>query len=128
MFITIVILAIILVGMVIYKNTIIGTKNNIGIEEVQNIETYISKIYAWKEITGEALPTFEDVNQVDELWTWEVVKKNLEEYTISYEEIQEKAQEIFGKNFTKQFPKEGNESIAYEEETGKYITLGMRIR
>ena len=87
MFIAIVVLAIIFVGMIIYKNTMVGTKNNISIEEVQKIEEYIEKIYMWKEVTGEALPDFEDINNANDLWTWEAVKQNLEKYTITYDEI-----------------------------------------
>ena len=29
----------------------------------------------WKEITKEALPTFENINNANELWVWEVIKK-----------------------------------------------------
>ena len=52
------------------------------------MEEYISKIYMWKEITKEALPTFENINNANELWLWEVIKKNLETYETTYEEIQ----------------------------------------
>ena len=119
LFIIIGILAIIFFGMVIYKNTANNT-NSITIQEVQNIEGYISKIYMWKETTNEALPTFEDINSADDLWVWEVVKRNLEEYEISYEQIQLKAKELFGEDFQKQFPKEGTSGLAYEQED-KYI-------
>ena len=127
MFIAIVVLAIIFVGMIIYKNTMVGTKNNISIEEVQKIEEYIEKIYMWKEVTGEALPDFEDINNANDLWTWEAVKQNLEKYTITYDEIQQKAKEIFGNNFTKQFPIGGNETIIYNSETGEYYATGMGL-
>lgn len=127
MFIAIVVLAIIFVGMIIYKNTMVGTKNNVSIEEVQKIEDYIKKIYMWKEVTGEALPDFEDINSANDLWTWEAVKQNLEEYTITYDEIQQKAKEIFGNNFTKQFPIGGNETIIYNSETGEYYATGMGL-
>lgn len=127
MFIAIVVLAIIFVGMIIYKNTMVGTKNNISIEEVQKIEEYIEKIYMWKEVTGEALPDFEDINNANDLWTWEAVKQNLEKYTITYEEIQQKAKEIFGNNFTKQFPIGGNKTIIYNSETGEYYATGMGL-
>ena len=54
------ILLIIFIG--IYIN-----KKNIGNEtvtatEVNNIEEYISKIYMWQEITEEALPKFNNIN------------------------------------------------------------------
>ena len=121
MFIIIIVLAMILIGMIIYKNTAVGTKNNVNVQEIEKIENYISKIYMWKEITNEALPTFEDVNHSDDLWVWEVVKKNLESYVVSDEEIQTIATEIFGKEFNKQFPKEGNKSFIYDETSEKYL-------
>jgi len=117
----IIILALILVGMVIYKNTAVGSTNNVNIQEIEEIENYISKIYMWKEITNEALPTFENVNNADNLWIWEVVKKNLEEYEIGYETIEGKAKELFGEKFSKELPKEGNESFEYKEETQMYL-------
>lgn len=126
MLVIIVILAIILAGMIIYKKTAVGTKDDVSIEEIKEIETYITKIYLWKEITNEALPTFENINEANDTWVWEVVKKNLEEFAVSIEDIQNKAKEIFGENFTKEFPKEGNNSYEYEEETGRYFALGMR--
>ena len=64
------ILAIILVGMVVYKNTAKSTANQVNVQEINEIEEYISKIYMWKEVTNEALPTFEDINQADEIWIW----------------------------------------------------------
>lgn len=128
MFIIIIILTMILVGMIIYKKTAVGSTNKVNIQEIEKIEEYIAKIYGWKEITKEALPTFQSINDANELWSWEIVKKNLEEYTISYEKIQSKAKELFGEEFTKQFPKEGNEIIGYDEETGEYYNIGMRLR
>ena len=119
------ILLVIFIGMYINKNRI--NQNMVTASEVENIEQYISKIYMWKEVTEEALPQFDNINNAPDLWTWEVVKKNLENYELSYEEIQEKAIEIFGKQFTKQFPKEGTEYIQYNEETQKYITTGMGL-
>ena len=81
----------------------------------------------WKEITGEALPKFDNINDAPDLWVWEVVKKNLENYELSYDEIQEKAIEIFGDNFKKQFPKEGTEYIQYNENIEKYVTTGIGL-
>ncbi|MCI8411470.1 MAG: hypothetical protein HFJ40_03330 [Clostridia bacterium] len=121
MFIIIIILAIIFVGMVVYKNTAVGSKNNVSVNEVQEIEQYISGIYMWEEVTNEALPIFEDINNANDLWTWEVIKKNLEQYEISYEEIKQKSKEIFGESFTKEFPKEGTSSFEYDEEIDKYF-------
>lgn len=119
------ILLVIFIGMYIYKNNI--NQNNITALEVQEIEEYISKIYMWKEITKEALPKFNNINDAPDLWIWEVVKKNLEDYELSYNEIQEKATEIFGKNFNKQFPKEGTEYIYYNEDLEKYVATGIGL-
>lgn len=121
MLIIIIILAMILIGMIIYKNTAVGTKNNVNVQEIEKIENYISKIYMWKEITNEALPAFEDVNNADDLWAWEAVKKNLENYEIRYDEIEVKAKELFGEKFKKQFPEEGNQSFEYDEMSEKYL-------
>lgn len=121
MLIIIMILVLILVGMVIYKKTAVGTKNNVNIQEIEKIENYISKIYMWKEITKEALPVFEDINNAEELWIWEVVKKNLEEYEVSKEEIKEKAKELLGEEFNRDFPEEGNQSFEYNEENQMYL-------
>lgn len=126
MIVIIVILAIIFVGMIGYKNVVIKT-SNIGIQEIEKIENYIKQIYMWKEVTKEALPCFEDVNQADETWVWEVVKKNLEEYELSYEKIQEKAKELFGENFTKQFPKEGTEYLSYDETNNLYYAESVEL-
>ena len=81
----------------------------------------------WQEITEEALPKFDNINNAPDLWIWEVVKKNLENYELSYDEIQEKAIEIFGNDFTKQFPKEGSEYIQYDENLKKYIATGIGL-
>ena len=119
------ILLVIFVGMFIYKNNI--NQNNITVSEVQKIEDYISKIYMWQEITEEALPQFDNINNAPDLWIWEVVKKDLENYELPYEEIQEKAIQIFGDDFKKQFPKEGTEYIYYNEDIDKYITTGIGL-
>ena len=87
MLVIIVILAMILVSMIIYKNIAINKNKSVNVQEVEQIEEYISKIYMWKEITKEALPTFENINNANELWLWEVIKKNLETYETTYEEI-----------------------------------------
>lgn len=125
----IIILVIIFIGMLIYKNGVIKTNNdnNINIEQIQRIETYITKIYMWKEVTESALPCFENINQADELWLWEVVKKNLEDYELTYEQIDEKAKELFGSEFTKQFPREGSLYLEYNEEEDKYYQIGMGL-
>lgn len=123
----IIMLAIIFIGMIVYKNIAINSSNSISIQEISQIETYITKIYMWKEITGQALPNFEDINQVEDVWIWEVVKKNLEDYEFFYEQIQEKAKELFGEKLTKEFPKQGTEYIIYDEKVDKYYAIGMGL-
>ena len=121
MLVIIVILAMILVSMIIYKNIAINKNKSVNVQEVEQIEEYISKIYMWKEITKEALPTFENINNANELWVWEVIKKNLETYETTYEEIQKKGKELFGEKFERQIPKEGNDSFYYDKESNKYL-------
>lgn len=122
----IIILAIIFVGMIVYKNVAIKA-NNISIQEIEKIENYIHQIYMWKEVTEEALPYFEDINQANEKWIWEAVKKNIEDDKPSYEQIQEKAKELFGEDFTKEFPKEGTEYLIYDEQTNQYIAIEPEV-
>ena len=119
------VLLVIFIGMYIYKTNI--NQNNVTVSEVQKIEEYISKIYMWQEITEEALPKFDNINDAPDLWVWEVVKKDLEEFELDYDQIQNKAIEIFGDNFKKQFPKEGSEYIYYDENYGKYLTTGIGL-
>lgn len=126
MIVIIVILAIIFVGMIAYKKVVIKN-SNIGIQEIEKIENYLNQIYMWKEVTKEALPCFEEINQADETWVWEAVKKNLEEYEITYEKIQEKGKELFGENFTKQFPKEGTEYLSHMEENNLYYATSVEL-
>ena len=125
----ILILLIIFIGMYAYRENKINTNRNseITIDEINKIETYLQKIYMWREITGEALPTFDNINDAPDVWTWEVVKKNLEEYELSYEQIQEKAKELFGEDFKKEFPKEGYAYMEYNEQTGKYYAVGSGL-
>ena len=113
------ILLVIFIGMYINKNK--STQNMVTATEVENVQEYISKIYMWKEITKEALPTFENINNANELWVWEVIKKNLETYETTYEEIQQKGKELFGEKFERQIPKEGNDSFYYDKESNKYL-------
>lgn len=122
----IIILVIIFVGMVVYKNVMVKN-SNINIQEIERIENYINQIYMWKEITGEAIPDFENINQANERWIWEVVKKNIEEDEPSYKQIQEKAKELFGQAFSKEFPKEGTEYLTYNEQTNQYEAVPVEL-
>ena len=125
----IIILLLIFVGMYIYKhNKIIRNQSTeVSIDEINKIETYLQKIYMWREITGDALPVFDDINDAPDVWLWEVVKKNLEEYTLTYEQLQDKAKEIFGEDLQKEFPKEGYEYMEYDEETNTYYAIGSGL-
>lgn len=119
------VLLVVFIGMFFYKKNI--NKHAVNITEVNKIEEYISKIYLWEEVTEQALPSFDNINNAPDLWVWEVVKKNLEKFELTKEEIENKAIELFGKDFAKQFPKEGSEFIKYNEETGLYNTNGMGL-
>lgn len=119
------ILLVIFVGM--YVNRSKSNQNLITATEVEKVEEYISKIYMWKEITGDALPKFDNINDAPDVWTWEVVKKNLENYDLTKDEIQNKATELFGNQFAKQFPQEGTEYMQYDEQLGKYISTGIEL-
>lgn len=119
------VLLIVFVGMFIYKNNV--KQNTVTVSEVEQIGEYVSKIYMWQEITEEALPKFDNINNAPDLWIWEVVKKNLENYELSYEEIQEKAIQIFGDGLKKQFPKEGTEYIQYNKDINRYTTTGIGL-
>ena len=115
MLIIIVILSCILVGMIIYRQQAVGTKDNVNVQDIKQIEEYITRIYGWKEVTNQALPEFEDINNADKLWLWEIVKKNLDDYELTYDQINNKAEELFGKNFKNQFP------------TDKYYNLDIEL-
>ena len=122
----ILVLIIIFIGVCIYKGN--SNKNkSVTAEEVDNIQNYISKIYMWKEVTGDALPKFDNINNASDLWVWETVKKNLENSELTYDEIMKKATELFGMQFTKQFPKEGTEYMQYNQELGEYISTGVGL-
>lgn len=125
--IIIVVLAIIFVGMFLYKSNAIKSKNNVNVQEIEKIETYITKIYMWKEVTGEALPIFENINDAPDIWIWEVVKKNLEDYELTYDQIENEAKTLFGSEFTKNFPKNGTQYIIYDSENDKYYAEGAGI-
>ncbi len=120
------VLLVIFIGMYIYQKQ--EKQNIVTAEEVSSIEEYISKIYMWKEVTGDALPIFENIDNAPEKWVWETVKKNLDDYDeIIYEQIQNKAEELFGTKFTKKFPQEGNESFIYNQEQNTYEGTNIEL-
>ena len=123
----ILVLVIIFIGMIVYKNQSTKINSSISVQEVKEIETYITKIYMWKEVTNQALPIFDNINSASDIWIWEVVKKNLEDYELSYEQIEEKSKELFGSDFNKNFPKEGMEYFIYDEQKNKYYPQGRGL-
>lgn len=127
MLIIIGILSIIFFGMIAYRKLEVKNSTTVNAGEVTQIQSYIEKIYLWKEVTKEALPTFSDINQANDKWIWEVVKNNLDDYEISLEEANEKVKELFGKECNKQMLKEGNSSFIYNEESGKYEATGVEL-
>ena len=54
--------------MLVYRSRSVSNSEQVTINEIENIETYISEIYMWREITNEALPTFDNINNANELW------------------------------------------------------------
>ena len=127
MLIIIGILSIIFFGMIAYRKLEVKNSTTVNAGEVTQIQSYIEKIYLWKEVTKEALPTFSNINQANDKWIWEVVKNNLDDYEISLEEANKKVKELFGKECNKQMPKEGNSSFIYNEESGKYEATGVEL-
>ena len=125
----IIILLVIFIGMYIYRqNRIVSNQSaEVSVDEINQIETYLQKIYMWREITGDALPIFDNINNAPDVWLWEVVKKNLEEYELSYEQLQDRTKEIFGEDLQKEFPKEGYEYMEYNEETDTYYAIGSGL-
>ena len=125
----IIILLMIFVGMYIYRqNRIINNQSSeVSVDEINQIETYLQKIYMWREITGDALPVFDNINNAPDVWIWEVVKKNLEEYELTYQQLHDKTKEIFGEDLQKEFPKEGYEYMEYDEETDTYYAIGSGL-
>ena len=125
----IIILLMIFVGMYIYRqNRIITNQSSeVSVDEINQIETYLQKIYMWREITGDALPVFDNINDAPDVWLWEEEKKNLEEYELTYEQLQDKTKEIFGEDLQKEFPKEGYEYMEYDEETDTYYAIGSGL-
>lgn len=125
MIVTIIILLIIFISMVIYKNSL--AKAEVTVEEINSIEDYMDKIYSYKEITGEAMPEFNDLQNADKKWIWGIVRKNIDDYEIENEKIENTINELFGNYLNKEFPKDGTDFITYNEEKQKYITKELTI-
>ena len=114
----IIILLIIFVSLLVHRN--MENESSIKIEEVNKIEEYIKKIYNWKEISDEALPTFDDINNANEKWLWGNVRTNIDEYEVEYEKIENITKDLYGENLNKKYPKEGNEFIVFNAVNNKY--------
>lgn len=119
MLVTILILLIVFIGMLIFRTS--ENEKEIKIDEINKIESYIKKIYGWKEVTDDALPEFDDINNANEKWLWGILRENIDDSEIDYSKIENTTKEIYGKNFTKEYPKEGTEFIFYDKEKEKYI-------
>lgn len=126
MLVIIVILSIVFVGMIIYRNNL-KSSSSVTVAEVEKIQNYVSKIYMWQEVTEEALPTFDNINDASNLWFWGVIQKNLDNYEPTLEEIQAKENDLFGADLEKQFSKEGTSNFIYNEETQKYDVTGINL-
>ena len=99
------VLLIIFLSMYGYKSS--KGKSNVTVAEVQQIEEYLNQIYLWKEVTNEALPKIE--------------------FELDYNQIQDKATEMFGTHFEKKFPAEGSEYLQYNENLKKYVATGIGL-
>ena len=124
MLITIVILLIIIGLLIIRTNE---KEAELKIDEINKIEEYIKKIYGWKEITDQALPEFDNINNANEKWIWGILRDNIDDNEIEYETIEKTRKELFGNNFNKEYPKEGTEFISFDEQRGKYQVKQMNI-
>lgn len=125
MFITIVILLIIFIGLLIFRTN--EKEAEIKIDEINRIEEYIKKIYGWKEITDQALPEFDNINNANEKWIWGILRDNIDDNEIEYEKIEKTRKELFGNNFNKEYPKDGTDFISFDEQSGKYQVKQMNI-
>lgn len=125
MFITIVILLIIFIGLLIFRTN--EKEAEIKIDEINKIEEYIKKIYGWKEITDQALPEFDNINNANEKWIWGILRDNIDDNEIEYEKIEKTRKELFGNNFNKEYPKDGTDFISFDEQSGKYQVKQMNI-
>lgn len=114
------VLLIIFISMALYKYVILAN-SQVTVEDVNKVEEYISKIYCWKEVTGEALPKFENINDADEKWVWEVIKNNTDEYEVTLEQLNSKGKDIFGDKFNKEYSKNDNFNFEYNQEKDIYI-------
>lgn len=114
------VLLIIFIAMALYKYVILAN-SQVTVNDVEKVEEYISKIYCWKEVTEEALPKFDDINYANEKWVLEVIKKNLDEYEVTTEQLKNKGKDIFGEKFDKEYANSDNSSFEYNQKKDVYI-------
>ena len=127
MVIIIIILATIFIGMLINRCSTVRAKDKITINEIEKIEEYIEKIYMWKELTTEALPEFDKIENANKKWEIEVLKKNIGEYEVTKEDIIKKGKELFGNEFEIQEEKVLEKSFDIDKETQKYIATNIEL-
>ncbi len=125
--ITICILLLIFLTLFFYTKTN-QQKQELTIEEIEKIEKYISTIYMWKEVTKDALPKFNTINEAPEKWIWEVVKKNIDNYDLlTIEEINKKGKEIFGDKLEKEYQKDQKDIFILNQETNSYEPISTEL-
>ena len=67
------VLLIIFLSMYGYKSS--KGKSNVTVAEVQQIEEYLNQIYLWKEVTNEALPKFDCINNAPDYGYGKLLRK-----------------------------------------------------
>ena len=97
------------------ENGLNQVTNNDGIivDENEAINSYLYSIYFGTETY---MPEFKDINSADEKWIWECAYRNLVNFddlvtatTVTKENVEESAKQLFGNDLNKEFPKEGLE-------------------
>ena len=78
----IVVILLCLISILIYKFAF-NKETKSKSQDFTDLKKYIYDIYGKNFI----IPEFDDINNAPDLWTWEVVKNNLENYESTYEEI-----------------------------------------
>ncbi|MGN1299081.1 MAG: hypothetical protein ACI4UE_03765 [Candidatus Scatovivens sp.] len=130
-----IIIAIIIIGIVVYKKFIEVPGNVAGeraIEELlqqvyyEDAEKCLEDIFVSNENIEDPLPEFSDINEAPEEWIWMVLYNNLEneENLFTYEQIQEKLISLFSENLNKKFPEEGVKGLIEKNlESGNYYKI-----
>ena len=100
------------------------------LEFEEKIYNYISNIYLGLNMY---MPEFKNIDSANEDWIWECASKNLSNFeefemarTVTKENVETSAKQLFGNDFNKEFPKEGIE-FWLEPEGDKYFRTGASI-